>query len=555
MLNYLNVKNLAVAERASAVFREGLTVVTGETGSGKSVIIGALGLVLGERADHSMVRTGEKELSVEASFTVPEGDIGLLLEEAGLPPCEDGQLVIRRTVPAQGAGRCWINDSPSTTSTLKRLGAFLVDMHGPYDHQSLLLPEKQLRILDSYAGVGQEAGAYAKEYSKYLSLLRERGVLRGESAQSAEEEMERLRYVEEEIREAALTEEDGDPLLERHMEASNASSIIEAASFAADRLSDGEESVFDAMALVSHRLLELSRVYRPAEDWHREAEAICLSVQELSRTVSDALQKIDPEPGLLESLEARMEVVQRLKRKYGPTISDVLARGKRAGERLAALEGRLRRMEEIDAEISLQERAVMAAGEKLGEARRRAAGVLSREISDELKTLGFGQARFGISFAACKPAASGTDSVSFLFAPNAGEEARPLSQIASSGEIARVMLAVKSVLADHDPVLLMVFDEIDSNIGGETGRAVGRKLRELGKHRQVLSITHLPQVAAFGENHFAVRKEVRDGRTVAEICELDEESRPRELARMLGGSGITSVVLEHARELLRSGAI
>lgn len=554
MLDFLKVRNLAIVENAMVEFSPGLNVITGETGSGKSVLIGALSLLLGERADHGAVRSGERELSVEASFTLAGHDaIDAILEDAGLPPCEEGSLLVRRTVSASGSGKCWLNDSPTTVATLRRIGAHLIDMHGPYDHQSLLSQPMQLALLDSFGRASEARAAFAARHAAKAALMAERAELLSESADGIDEEIDRLTFIVSEIDDAALTDEDGDSLVERHKVACNAQAIVEDCGAAVAALTDGEGSVFDSLAAVQQKLSELRRIFPEAGEWHDEAASIAISVQELSRTISDRLARVDTDPEAVAALEARMELVQRLKRKYGQTVEAVKERGAKAKERLDRLLARGRRLAALDGDIARADAAMREEGARLTALRRKAAKALAAGITKELKPLGFAQSVFEVAVNPAEPTPSGMDSVVFSFAPNPGEPAMPLAAIASSGEVARVMLAVKSVLAEHDAIPVLVFDEIDSNVGGETGRAVGEKLRRLSKTHQVVSITHLPQAAAFGDAHFAVSKHVAGNRTLAEIRRLPDDARVRELARMLGGDDITTVVLAHARELL-SGA-
>ena len=338
MLENLIVRNLAVVENAEVRFAPGLNIVTGETGSGKSVLIGALGLVLGERADHGAIRSGAKELSVEAVFSADGSKaVDIVLADAGLPPCEDGRLIVRRTVSASGSGRVWINDSSATLATLRRLGEHLIDIHGPYDHQSLLSPDFQLAILDSYAHDEAERGTYAEAYEAWQSLLREKAELESVASGSIEEEIDLLRYAVTEIDEAALSAEDGDALIARHSEAANAGEIAGVGGAVVDGLTDGEGSVFDMMATVQQRLQELSRILPEAGEWRDEIAEHAVAVQELSRTISDRLSRVDADPGMLEELEARLALVQRLRRKYGPTLEDVLKTRDARKERLEAL--------------------------------------------------------------------------------------------------------------------------------------------------------------------------------------------------------------------------
>ncbi len=551
MLEYLKVRNLAIVENAEVHFAPGLNIVTGETGSGKSVLIGALSLILGERADHGAIRTGTSEMSIEAGFSITDPlPVDTVLADAGLPPCEEGQLLVRRVVSANGTGRCWINDSPATLATLRRLGENLIDMHGPYDHQSLLSPDFQLKLLDAFGHTSRERDAYCERFRAWQELRREREELEAESDGNVEEEIDRLRFIVDEIDNAALTEEDGDSLVERHAEAANAGEIIQLGNAIVNGLTDDDASIFDSLAAVQQRIGELARILPEAEAWHEEAEETAVRIQELSRTITDRLQRVEADPELLAQLEERLALVQKLKRKYGPSFEEIAACRDAKKERLDKLLSKGARLAALAGEIAAAEAAARKAGEALTAVRSKAAAKLAKAITAELRPLGFAQSLFKVDITPREPVASGIDNVVFSFAPNPGEPAMALRAIASSGEIARVMLAVKSVLAEQDSIPLLVFDEIDSNIGGEVGRAVGRKLRALAKTHQIISITHLPQVAAYGEAHFSVSKRVEGSRTHASIMPLDDKMRAEEIARMLGGSDFTSVTLEHAREMI-----
>ena len=552
MLTHLRVHNLAIVEEAALAPAGGLNIITGETGAGKSILMGALDLVLGGRADKSLVRSGAAEARVEAVFALgrPEA-VDALLAEAELPACEEGQLVVRRTVAAAGAGRCLLNDAPVTVQTLRRVGALLVDIHGPNDHQSLLDPAFQLDLLDSFGRHDAVRDAYAGAWRTVSGLERQREALRGGAADLAAES-DRLQFIVDEIAAAALTPADETDLVHEHATAANAETILEAGNALLAGLTDGEGSAFDTLAALQNRLQELARILPEAASWRTELAAAATQVQEVARTVADRLQRIDADPGRLQQLEERMALVQKLKRKYGPSIAEVLAKLRTSRERLDELAGRGERLAALDGAIAAATAARDERAAALSRTRAAAAERLAKAITRELRDLGFLRAGFGVDFAAVPPRADGADAVSFGFAPNPGEPMRALRDIASSGEISRVMLAVKTVLARHDRIPVLVFDEIDANIGGEIGHAVGRKLRAVAATRQVLCITHLPQVAVFGDSHFVVSKAVQKNRTLTRIAPVSGEARAEEVARMLGGKDLTPVTLEHARKLLET---
>lgn len=547
MLTRLSVRNLAIVESADVEFGGGLTVITGETGAGKSVLMGALELVLGARADASTVRDGAKEARIEAEFAVP-GVVDAFLDAAGLPPCEDGVLLVRRAISATGGGRVHVNDAATTVQTLRALGKLLVDVHGPNDHQSLLEEGFQRGVLDAHGRL--DTSAYAAAWARLTDLRAQRADLQGDDADVAET-CERLRYAVDELDAAQLTPEDDDELPARHAAAAHAAEILDCANAATAALSEADDSAAAALVGAGARVREMARFHEAAGAWGETIERLTVEVQELAQEIADSASRLDADPEALQALDDRLSLVQRLKRKYAcPDVAALLALRDERARRLADLEGRGARLAALADEIAAAEAAVRAAGAKLTAARTKAAARLARAVTKELHGLGFLRAGFDVSLAPHAPDATGCDAVDFLFAPNPGEAARPLREIASTGEIARVMLAVKTVVAEHDAIPVLVFDEIDSNIGGEVGRAVGEKLRAVARHHQVIAITHLPQSAVYGARHLAVAKAVSGGRTRSTIQPLEGEARVAEIARMLGGTSLTSVVEQHARELL-----
>jgi DNA repair protein RecN (Recombination protein N) len=552
MLQTLRVRNLALVEDITVEFQPGLNVITGETGAGKSVMIGALGLLLGERADKTLIRTGADQCLAEAVFQLNDsGSVDAILDEVGLPPCEGGQLLVRRTLLANGTGKNFINDSTTTLQVLKRVGEHLVDMHGPYDHQSLLNTDFQLDILDAFAHLWDARAAYEKLYSDLRGLQLQRKELEGANEQEVAQQIELLSFQVKEIKELAPVEGEDEALAREQVQVANAQRILELAGGIQSALLDGDNSAYNGMAFAQKGLAELTGLIEAATAWKEEARSITVQIQDLAETVEHTVRNIEGDPARLQWLEERMALYHRLKRKYGSTARDILEHGEKAQARLRDLESRGERLQELDKSVAAARDKVSQAGAKLGKARRLAAAKLAKTITGELSDLGFQHGAFEVELQPAEPGPSGTDAIEFAFAPNAGELARPLRSIASSGEISRVMLAVKAVLADHDSIPVLVFDEIDANVGGAMGTAIGTKLDTVGRHHQVLCITHLPQVAVFGKTHFAVAKEVVNGRTRTLISCLEKEERVEEVARMLGGRDLTSVTLKHAREMLK----
>ena len=552
MLKRLCVRNFAIVESVEMEFGGSLNIITGETGAGKSVLMGALGLVLGGRAERTAVRDGAKQASVEAEFELSAGcakDVGAVLEELDIPESDDGTLLVRRTVAASGSGKCFVNDTAVSAATLRRLGELMLDIHGPYDHQSLLSNDYQCRFLDAYGSCGALRDEYRAARDELRAVRRKIESLCGDPAVAAAE-IEMLSYAVDELERAALTEADGEELAERHREAANAGQIVEIGNSLCELLNDGDGSVFESMTAAQRLLTDLAAVLRDAEAWRGDAMNIALQVQELYSAIRGRISAADGGGEDMEALDARVTLVERMKRKYGPTLADVLRTFAAKKERLAELESRSGKLEELNAAIVGLEKKISGKASRLSAARAKASVRLAREITAELRDLGFAKGVFGVDMKTVDPRADGTDLVDFSFAPNNGEATRPLKAVASSGEIARVALAAKTVLSAHDAIPVLVFDEIDSNIGGEVGTAVGKKLSRVAGSHQVICITHLPQTAVFGDVHFSVAKAEESGRTKTSVRRLENDERVNEIARMLGGRGMTSVVETHAAEML-----
>lgn len=535
MLTLLKIRNLALVDELLWELGPGLVGVTGETGAGKSVIVGALKLVLGERADKSLIRTGEASCLVEAVFALPEpAEVDALLADGGLDPCEGGELIVRRVIGRSG-NRQFVNDSPVTLGLLKRLGERLVDLHGPHDHQSLFSTERQLAMLDAYAGL--DPGGYRKAWRAWRDKVTELDEFRDAESASAHE-LELLRHQLDEIDAAELKPEEEEETEDRYRRSGNASRLVEQASAAAALLGADEGGIVTLLTEVQRHVRELEKLDPSVIGRTGGLEGAALELQELERSLADYAEDLEIDPAEAAALEERVNLFESLKRKYGPTLESVLAHRDRCAERLDGVDNRGERLERLEAEEKELRGGVDRLGRALGAKRRKAAPRLAREISSQLRDLGFKQSSFEVALEVRRePGASGFEEVEFQFGPNPGEPSQPLRQIASSGEISRVMLAVKTALADQDATPLMVFDEIDANVGGEIARAVGRKMAALGERHQVVAITHFPQVAAMAARHYVVEKEVAGGRTRSRLFPVSGEARIDELVRMLGGGG------------------
>jgi DNA repair protein RecN (Recombination protein N) len=548
MLEKLSVCNLAVIERAEAQFSKGLNVLTGETGSGKSVLMRALELVLGARADSAAVREGASEARIEAVFSSLGEDVDLLLETLGLSPCEEGCLIVRRAIAVTGTSRAWVNDCPATLSTLKKLGSLLADMHGPRANYDLLDEKFQRDAVD--AG-GVEMSQYSAAWADYASLKKKLDDL--DSAVLSDDELDVLRYQISEFTEADLSSDDED-IAERHSAAAHAEETVSLANEATDALG-GEFGVSEGVAKAVRAFSSMSKYFSEANAWVAEAEEISARADSLSRSVAEAITRLDIDPEEFEALDARLGVVNRLKRKYlkngESTVAALIKIFEEKKDKLSTCENLEENKATLSADVEKAFAKVVSEGKKLTAKRRKVAEKMGDDVSEALKELGFPKARFFIELHPAEPTQFGADKVVCMFEPNPGQSARPLRDIASSGEIARVMLALKGVLARRDVAGTLVFDEIDSNIGGEAGSAVGRRMRLLATSRQVIAISHLPQSSVYAERHIAVSKKIVAGKTKTEIKEITGKERIDEIVRMMGG-GQSQSARAHAEELLES---
>jgi len=575
MLTTLRIKNLALVADLTLELQPGCNVITGETGAGKSILIGALNLVLGERADRTLIRSGSDSCSVEAVFDVGKlrgapADLGSFLEENGLEPCEENQLVLKRVFTSAGANRQFVNGSPTTLAALATIGEWLVDIHGPHEHQSLLHASKQLAILDAFGGLQKDRAAFG-------DLVRRRSILETEKAalivdeKTYAQQLDLLRLQVNEITSARLQPGEDDRIEQEHQRASNAAKLLQLSQAALDLLAENESSLLTQAGIVGRTLQELQRIDAGAAEILSQHEQSVSALRELQAGLSHYVDKVDLNPERLQELEERLNLLHALKRKYGATLAEVIAFGDETNQKLQSLEQRDEELARLNAALAKLDAELLRAGRELSARRRKVIPQLSKSVSKQLADLGFKQSKFDVALAtdavgdevtSLKPEKSqslpasaatlrqtGFDTIEFQFAPNPGEPAKPLRAIASSGELARVMLALKTVLAAEDEIPVLVFDEVDANVGGETANAVGEKMRQIADKRQVLCITHLPQVAAAGTAHYVVTKQVKEGRTISEISLLNKKERVIELTRMLGGQ--TDAARKHAEAMLK----
>ena len=554
MIASLMIHNLALIEDLELEFSPGLNIVTGETGAGKSIILGAIQMLLGQRADRTRIRRDATSCSVSAIYELagrPEliAELNQLLEPSGCPPCEQGQLLLRRVI-TEKTNRNYVNGCPVNLSTLRDLGNLLVDMHGPYDHQSLFDVRRQLQALDTFTGAQLARASCATAYAACQTA--QRALEHWERNAPNPAQLENMRYQLDEIEAANLNPDEVAELSHTHSVASNASQLVGILDRCRTALDEDDDAVLQQFGSMMRDLQDVAEIDDQRGPVLIELlEAAIAHTQAFQEELTVVVGQLELDPFALQAIEERLSVVHGLLRKYGPTVERVQEFAAKLRTDLASYDDAEQTRQELQHAVTDAESAHLQIAKKLGKARRKAAPGLATQITDKLKVLGFKDCQFDLAFTDAPPAATGIDRVEFRFAPNPGEGAHNLREIASSGEIARVMLALKTVLAAADRIPVLIFDEIDANIGGTTAAAVGREMARLGGERQILCITHTPQVAAGGSRHFRVQKHVTSQRTHAEVSILKSTEKIDEVARMLGSTDNSCVVKDHARELIK----
>ena len=555
MLVELIVENYAVVEQARIRFHEGLNLLTGETGSGKSIVVDSLGLLLGARASAEMIRTGETRARVSGIFSVTwRPELRALLEESGIEP-DDDDLIVERELSTGGKSRAFVANRPVTTAFLKQLAPFLGDIHGQNEQQLLFNTQTQRTLLDRYARTLDLREKVATAYQQWREVERKLEAFQ-EDEQEKLRALDLLRFQVNEIEAAHLKlNEDIDLEAERRV-LQNVTKLQENTASAYEMLYESQESAVSLLRQALKRVDELARIDNNFAEVTGSLKQAEISVEEASRTLRDYLGKLEADPERLEDVESRLESIDRLKRKYGGTLPDVLqfleqARQKvdeveNASEHRAALEKEKLRFAETYRTVALE----------LSKKRRDTAARLSREVEAELKSLAMGGTHFAVSVTEGGWSSSGLDDVQFLVSPNRGEELRPMEKIASGGELSRLALALKTSIGDMDSqngVPALVFDEVDAGVGGAAAASVGKRLKALSRSNQVICVTHLAQIAGFADHHYAVSKRERKGRVVTAIEELNDEQRAKEIGRMLSGEEITPEALKQAEQLMQAG--
>ena len=549
MLELLHIENIAVIEEADIRFHNGFNALTGETGAGKSIVIDAMGAVLGGRTSRELIRTGAARAFVSAEFTGVSPDLPPLLEN-GVEP-EDGVLLLQREIGADGKNTCRANGRPVTVGQLRRIGADLLNIHGQHDSTALLDEEQHLPYLDRFGRTEDAFSAYRRDYDA-MSALRERiRSLKMDEAEKARR-MDSLRFQIDELERADLKPGEEEELAARRNLLRSADKYLSALS-AADYLLNGDDESGGAVAQLAQAEDAVSGIRSLSADLEELAQRIdslrCEAV-DIAETIRDRRAEFDFSPRELDEVESRSDLIFRLEKKYGSSVEEMLGYLEKCRGDLEAIETADDTLRKLEGQLAGAASAVKASGASLTGVRKAAAAELERRILKELRDLDMGKIRFSIQFEEKEPSPDGCDTVRFLMSANAGEDLRPISKIASGGELARIMLALKNVLAEQEAVGTMVFDEVDTGVSGRAAQRVAEKLAQVSRRKQVLCVTHLPQLAAMADTHFIVEKGERGGRTYTNVVQLDREQRKAELARITGGNQVTEALLRSAGELL-----
>lgn len=553
MLSNLYIENIAVIEKTSIDFKKGLNVMTGETGAGKSIVIDSINAVLGNRTSKELIRTGASSAFVSAEFTNLSEKAIEVIYEAGFE-LEDGELLIQREISTTGKNKCRINGRPATVSTLKEIGVQLINIHGQHESYELMSPERHISYIDKLAGLESEIEAYQEVYKKYKKLSAE---LKKATVDESERErkIDLLKYQIDELEDADLRDGEYEELNEQKAVLQNSEKIIEAIMSSRALMNGDEESsgVLENLQEINSQLSDISEYMSEVEPINSRIESAIYELEDCLSELTGLTDLVDTDGGSLDSIEERLDLIYTLGKKYGSTIKEMLDFLDNAKKELNALvmydENREALIKECDKAYKEAEKLAKALSEK----RKATSSEFADKVCEEMAFLDMPNVKLVVVQEKCELNSLGCDNIEFLISTNPGEPPKPISKIASGGELSRMMLAVKNVLSDKDDIDTLIFDEVDTGISGSAAQKVGLKLREVSKSRQVLCVTHLAQIAAMGNSHFKISKSVRDEKTFTKVEELDHEGRKQELARIIGGTEMTKASLDYAEEMLRAG--
>ncbi len=549
MLQVLHIENIAIIERADILFARGFNALTGETGAGKSIVIDSLGAVLGQRTSRDLIRTGAPKAFVSAAFDGVDESLPVLAEN-GVSP-EDGALLLSRELSGDGKNVCRANGRPITVAQLRAIGAALLNIHGQHEGTALLDETQHLTYLDRFGRMDARLDAYGALYAALSATRREIDALKMDEAEKARR-VDTLRHQIAELERAELKEGEEENLLARRNILRNAEKFIDAISEADYALNGGDETNGAASAIrqAEDAIRGLRGMGDEFIDLSERLNALYSEAYDLAMTVRDKREAFEFSPEEQDAVESRLDQLYRLKKKYGGTVGEMLDYLARSKDELDRIEYADDRIAQLEKKLEAQKTAVVRAAKELSDTRKGAAKTLEAEILRELRELDMPKVRFAIDFAEKEPDATGMDEVRFLMSANVGEELKPIHRIASGGELARIMLAMKNVFAAQESVMTMVFDEVDTGVSGRAAQRVAEKLAKVSRKKQVLCVTHLPQLAAMADTHFSVEKGEENGRTLTRVTELDRAARSKELARLTGGESVSETMLRGAEELL-----
>ena len=550
MLELLHIENIAVIQEADIQFRPGFNALTGETGAGKSIVIDAMGAVLGGRTSRDLIRTGADRAFVSAEFSQVAPDLPGLAE-TGTAPDEDGHLLLQRELTGDGKNLCKVSGRPVTVAQLRRIGEELLNIHGQHDGQQLLDEEQHLSYLDRFGRTEAPLGRYQAAYGTMAGLQAKIRALQMDEAEKARR-MDSLRFQIDELERAQLVPGEEESLTERRDLLRNGEKYLSALSGADYCLNGGEEGggAVSALRDAEEAVAGIRTLSDDMGELYKRLEQLRCEAYDLAETIRDKREEFDFSPAELDAVESRSDLLYRLKKKYGATVEEMLSYLDKCRRELDDMETADDTLARLEQQLETARKAVLAAGAELTAARKVAAGELEQRIQSELRDLDMHKVRFAIDFGEKEPGPDGCDAVRFLMSANAGEDLKPIARIASGGELARIMLALKNVLAEQESIGTLVFDEVDTGVSGRAAQKVAEKLAQVSRRKQVLCVTHLPQLAAMADTHFSVAQGDRDGRTYTRVVLLDRERRKAELARITGGSRVTEALLASAGELL-----
>lgn len=555
MLLELRIKNFAIIDELNLSFSKGFNILTGETGAGKSIILNAVQLLLGDRASEELIRSSEEEASVEALFDISENrKVKERIQQRGQRPSgkeEEDSLLVRRVISRSGRGKAFMNGNFATLGMLSEIGEELLSIYGQHEHQSLQRVDTHIDILDEFGGLLNLRKEFEELFQKFTSLSQELERIRGEK-ERREKERELMAFQSKEIEKAGVRVGEEEALKEEKRILAHAKKLVDFANASEEALYSMDGSATERIHSILHQGKEMATIDASLSPILNSLNSALIQLQEAALALRDYSKRIEVNPGRLEEIENRLEELDRLKRKYGPTEADILRFKEKVDENLRTFTSEEERLSRLEGEIDPLREEMTQRAQKLSRERRRVASELKRSVEKELATLGMKKTTFQVRIDDQALSGKGKDRIEFLISPNIGEEVKPLAKIASGGELSRIMLAIKRILAGIGGRQVLIFDEVDAGIGGAVAEVVGRKLRELSKHHQVICVTHLPQIACFADRHHSVMKEVKSGRTITLVHPLEKEARVDEIARMLGGVKVTDKTRAHAQEMMEN---